>query len=110
MQVSPFVPRRTRALIRFSGMPQSPKPPTIRVMPSAMPSRAASAEATTLFIARGQGAEDRGTPRTRPCRCSLPTGGAEHRRLLPLAAAIQVHPEVAFGPLEIARADLDRGV
>ena len=34
----------------FSGIPQRPKPPTISVMPSWMPSNAATGSFTTLFM------------------------------------------------------------
>src|SRR5437660_1218070 len=34
MHVNPFTPLSRRAMIRVSGMPHSPKPPTITVMPS----------------------------------------------------------------------------
>src|SRR5436190_11205216 len=49
-QVRPFTPRSTSALMRFSGMPQSPKPPTTSVAPSKMSRTASPADATTLFI------------------------------------------------------------
>src|SRR5205085_3350726 len=45
-----FTPDFTSALIRFSGMPQRPKPPTTSVDPSAMSFTASSAERTTLSI------------------------------------------------------------
>src|SRR5580704_2627425 len=45
-----FTPLRTRARIRFSGMPQSPKPPTIMMAPSDISRTASSALATTLFM------------------------------------------------------------
>src|SRR4051812_17204838 len=48
--VSCFTPRFTSALMRFSGIPQSPKPPTTSVAPSATSFTASSAEATTLLI------------------------------------------------------------
>ena len=45
-----FVPLRANARIRFSGIPQSPKPPTIMVAPSNTSWMASSALATTLFM------------------------------------------------------------
>src|SRR5579875_899641 len=45
-----FTLRRTRAAIRFSGMPHSPNPPSMMVAPSGMSRTASSAFATTLFI------------------------------------------------------------
>src|SRR5579862_7313255 len=45
-----FTPLRTRARIRFSGMPHRPKPPTMMLAPSGISRTASSALATTLFI------------------------------------------------------------
>src|SRR4051794_20266137 len=53
-QVRSFTPRLTSALIRFSGMPQRPKPPTTSVAPSATSRTASSADATTLLIMVGR--------------------------------------------------------
>src|SRR3990172_9066567 len=43
---------RTSAWMRFSGMPHSPKPPTMMLAPSSMSKMAASALATTLFTVK----------------------------------------------------------
>src|ERR1700722_2200719 len=51
MVCRPLTPRRTRAAIRFSGMPQSPKPPIMRVTPGGISATAASAGENTLFMA-----------------------------------------------------------
>src|SRR5258707_15684549 len=49
--VSSFTPLSTNAAIRFSGMPQRPKPPAAMVMPSfSSPPRADFASGWTLFI------------------------------------------------------------
>src|SRR5205085_11758093 len=53
-QVRFLTPRDTTALIRFSGMPQRPKPPTTSVAPSKMSLTASAAEATTLLIMRSK--------------------------------------------------------
>ena len=50
MTVRPRVPRARRAAIRFSGIPQSPKPPIIMVAPSGIIATASAALASTLFI------------------------------------------------------------
>src|SRR4051812_24334461 len=50
MQVRSLTPRRCSAAIRFSGIPQSPNPPTTSVAPSATSATASSAEGTTLSI------------------------------------------------------------
>src|SRR5437899_5109411 len=50
MMVRAFVPRCRSAVMRFSGMPHSPKPPTIIVAPSGTSATAAAALARTLFI------------------------------------------------------------
>src|SRR5262245_20496089 len=50
MQVRFFTPDFTRAEMQFSGMPHSPNPPRATVMPSFIPSIAAAAFLTTLFI------------------------------------------------------------
>src|SRR5579864_8704102 len=50
MVCRPFTPLRTRAAIRFSGMPHNPNPPTIRVAPSGMSATAASDVSITLFM------------------------------------------------------------
>ena len=50
MVVRFFTPLRTRARIRFSGIPHSPNPPTMMVAPSKISLMASSALATTLFI------------------------------------------------------------
>src|SRR5688572_16854125 len=50
MMVSPRVPRRCSALMRFSGLPHSPKPPTINVAPSGMSATAASKEVKVLSM------------------------------------------------------------
>src|SRR5258708_18006568 len=47
---SPVTRRRTSAAIRFSGIPQSPKPPSITVEPEAISATASSADETTLFM------------------------------------------------------------
>src|SRR5246127_2259542 len=47
-----FVPLRTSARIRFSGIPHNPKPPIMRGAPSNTSRTASSALATTLFIAK----------------------------------------------------------
>src|ERR1051326_706706 len=52
--VRPLTPRLTIALMRFSGIPQRPKPPTTSVMPSAMSLTASSAEETSLLIMEGK--------------------------------------------------------
>src|SRR5262249_56420652 len=49
-QVRFCTPRLTSARIRFSGMPQRPKPPTTSVAPLGMSRTACSAESTTLLI------------------------------------------------------------
>src|SRR5712691_2446764 len=49
MVCRPFTPLRTSAAIKFSGMPQMPKPPTMTVEPSVMSATASSALAATLF-------------------------------------------------------------
>src|SRR5258706_15034608 len=49
--VRPFTPLSTSAAIRFSGMPQSPKPPAAMVMSSfSSPARADFASGYTLLI------------------------------------------------------------
>src|SRR5262249_15954315 len=48
--VRSFVPLRRTAPMRFSGMPQSPKPPIRMVMPSRRLATAASADATRLSM------------------------------------------------------------
>jgi hypothetical protein len=48
--VRSVAPLRVSAPIRFSGIPQSPNPPTMSVAPSAMSRTASSAEAMTLSI------------------------------------------------------------
>src|SRR5688572_22365462 len=53
MTVRRFVPRARSAAISCSGMPQSPKPPTISVAPSWMSAIASAAFATTLLRAKG---------------------------------------------------------
>src|ERR1051325_4082883 len=53
-QVRFFTPRLTSALMRFSGMPQRPKPPTTSVAPSNTSRTASSADATTLLIMGGK--------------------------------------------------------
>src|SRR5258707_859513 len=45
-----FVPRAWSALMRFSGIPHSPKPPIRMLAPSGTSATAASALARTLFI------------------------------------------------------------
>src|SRR6202521_5755180 len=50
MTVRRVVPLARRAWIRFSGMPQRPKPPMRIVAPSGMRATAASALGRTLFI------------------------------------------------------------
>src|SRR5215468_6423921 len=50
MVVRFFTPLRTRARIRFSGMPHRPNPPTIMVAPSKTSRIDSSAFATTLVI------------------------------------------------------------
>ncbi len=50
MTVRFFVPRRSSAASRFSGLPQTPKPPTISVAPSGIRATASSAERRTLSI------------------------------------------------------------
>src|SRR5256885_6415158 len=57
MTVRSRVPRRWIAWIRFSGMPHRPKPPAIRVAPSARSATASSAEATVLSMTRYLNAE-----------------------------------------------------
>src|ERR1700677_4614332 len=52
MVCSPFTPRRTRAAMEFSGMPHSPKPPSITVAPGGISATAVSAVGKTLFIAK----------------------------------------------------------
>src|SRR5665811_1638483 len=47
-----FVPLRTSARIRFSGIPHKPNPPIMMVAPSNTSRIASSALATTLFIAQ----------------------------------------------------------
>src|ERR1700756_5531748 len=49
-QVRFFTPRFTSALMRFSGIPQRPKPPTTSRAPSGTSFTASSAEETTLSI------------------------------------------------------------
>src|SRR5262245_48370396 len=49
--VRPFAPWSRRALIRFSGMPQSPKPDTMIDAPSGTSRTASAALFTTLFMA-----------------------------------------------------------
>jgi hypothetical protein len=49
-QVRPVTFLSTSALIRFSGMPHNPKPPTTSVAPSGMSRMASAAEAMTLSI------------------------------------------------------------
>src|SRR5579863_2957569 len=51
MTVMFFVPLRRTASMRFSGMPQRPKPPTMIVEPSGRSAMAASALGKTLFTA-----------------------------------------------------------
>src|SRR5712692_3379385 len=50
-----FVPLRRTAAIKFSGMPQRPKPPIRMVAPSLIFSMAASAEAMRLSIRCSEG-------------------------------------------------------
>src|ERR1035437_10881228 len=50
MVCRPLTPFRTRAAIRFSGSPHSPKPPNMTVDPSVMSASASSGPASTLFI------------------------------------------------------------
>src|SRR5881628_526333 len=50
MTVRSLMPRRWSAVIRFSGIPQRPKPPIMMVAPSGIWATASSALATTLFI------------------------------------------------------------
>src|SRR5690349_11859245 len=50
MMVRFLEPRRFKAAIRFSGMPQSPKPPIMIVAPSGTTATASSAVASTLSI------------------------------------------------------------
>src|SRR3954447_2482743 len=51
--VRPFTPESRTAPIRLSGMPHSPKPPAMMVMPSrSSPARASCALDRTLFIGR----------------------------------------------------------
>src|SRR5438093_942297 len=50
MTVRSLVPRCRSAVMRFSGMPHSPKPPIMIVAPSGMSAAASSALARTLFI------------------------------------------------------------
>src|SRR5213075_2312828 len=77
-QVRFFTPSVTSALIRFSGMPQRPKPPTTRVEPSLMSLTASSAEATTLLImAAGEYQIGQRT---------ADSGQADSGRVLPLSA------------------------
>src|SRR5579864_6655192 len=58
MVCRPFTPLRTRAAIRFSGMPHNPKPPIITVAPSGMSATAASDVAITLFMHSYRVADD----------------------------------------------------
>src|SRR4029077_16055757 len=51
MIVSPRVPRANKALMRFSGIPQRPKPPIMIVAPSGMTATASAGPGTTLFPA-----------------------------------------------------------
>src|SRR5258708_26941883 len=53
MRVRFLTPRSRRAAIRFSGMPQRPKPETMMEAPSGMSLTAAAASFTTLFIREG---------------------------------------------------------
>src|SRR5262245_49479365 len=49
MTVRPRVPRARSARMRFSGMPQRPKPPIMMLAPSGTSATAAAASASTLF-------------------------------------------------------------
>ena len=51
MQVKPLTPSLTSSAIPFSGIPQSPKPPTIKVIPSFTPLSASLAFFTVFKIA-----------------------------------------------------------
>src|SRR5262249_40990946 len=64
--VRSLTPRRTSAAIRFSGMPQRPKPPTTIVAPSATSATASSAAPTTFCSIR--------TDDHRPRRAGAPAG------------------------------------
>ena len=50
IQVRPVTSRRTSSEMAFSGIPHSPNPPSIRVIPSLTPSRASRASATFFNI------------------------------------------------------------
>src|SRR5436853_827126 len=65
-QVRFFTPRLTNALMRFSGIPQRPKPPTTSVAPSKTSRTASSADATTLLIMPGKISQ-------RDCQCTCDT-------------------------------------
>ena len=58
--VRPEAPCFTRALIKFSGIPQSPKPPTSSVLPLGMSFTASSAEATIFDEDDADAKEKRG--------------------------------------------------
>src|SRR5215472_2448399 len=58
MVCSPFTRFRTNAAIRFSGIPQSPKPPIITVAPSGMSATAASELAITLSTHASRAIDD----------------------------------------------------
>src|SRR5579884_1627863 len=84
----PFTPFRTSAAIRFSGIPQMPKPPIMTVAPSKTAATASSELATTLFT--------RASPHSLVfCSFTRPSAGAHcdaHLRLRVPTQCIGDHP------------------
>src|ERR1044071_3636152 len=77
-QVRFLTPFLTRALMRFSGIPHSPNPPTTSNAPSKMSLTASSAEATTLLImAGGRLSADHGAKQAQDRFCGSHRRGRE---------------------------------
>src|SRR5579864_5144692 len=94
------VPLRTSARIRFSGMPQSPMPPSMTTAPSGTSRIASSALATTLFIAspgESPGRYPTAIRAARRCRAWSAPGLA-----VPSAALAPVHSRRGRGVVPVA--------